>query len=178
MKVELVQDCSEVELRALWEQYHRDKDVVAACIPVELYDRMAATLREYPTFLLPLPRADGYEFMVMQASGPQVHFTSLLAYQVHRENAPECLTVMHYTELRHCGLVLMRGEYDPRALTGPEAACLAQQVQWYYAAEDGPRNDLLRRFSREPDTFVHTDLLRQLELLPVSMKAAAATAAQ
>lgn len=33
-------------------------------------------------------------------------------FQVHKENAPECLTVVHYTELKDRGLVLMRGEYD------------------------------------------------------------------
>ena len=32
--------------------------------------------------------------------------------QAHKENAPECLTMTHYTDLKEKGLVLMRGEYD------------------------------------------------------------------
>lgn len=32
--------------------------------------------------------------------------------QVHKENAPECLTIVHYTELADKGLILMRGEFD------------------------------------------------------------------
>lgn len=32
--------------------------------------------------------------------------------QVHKENAPECLTMVHYTELAEKGIILMRGEYD------------------------------------------------------------------
>lgn len=32
--------------------------------------------------------------------------------QVHKENAPECLTAVHYTELHDKGVILMRGDYD------------------------------------------------------------------
>ena len=32
--------------------------------------------------------------------------------QAHKENAPECLTMTHYIDLKEKGLVLMRGEYD------------------------------------------------------------------
>jgi ATP synthase F1 complex assembly factor 1 len=36
--------------------------------------------------------------------------------QAHKENAPECLTVTHYTDLKEKGLVLMRGEYNKDVL--------------------------------------------------------------
>ena len=36
--------------------------------------------------------------------------------QAHKENAPECLTMTHYTDLSEKGLVLMRGEYDKDVL--------------------------------------------------------------
>lgn len=36
----------------------------------------------------------------------------LIELQVHKENAPECLTMVHYTELTEKGIILMRGEYD------------------------------------------------------------------
>jgi ATP synthase F1 complex assembly factor 1 len=32
--------------------------------------------------------------------------------QAHKENAPECLTMTHYVDLKDKGLVLMRGEYN------------------------------------------------------------------
>jgi ATP synthase F1 complex assembly factor 1 len=36
--------------------------------------------------------------------------------QAHKENAPECLTMTHYIDLKEKGLVLMRGEYDKDVL--------------------------------------------------------------
>ena len=68
-------------------------------------------------FLFPLPRQQGYEFVVVQFDGNQAHFTTLINYQAYQENAPECLTLVHYTELaEEKGLVLMVGEYDTNVL--------------------------------------------------------------
>jgi hypothetical protein len=36
--------------------------------------------------------------------------------QAHQENAPECLTMTHYIDLKEKGLVLMRGEYNKDVL--------------------------------------------------------------
>jgi ATP synthase F1 complex assembly factor 1 len=36
--------------------------------------------------------------------------------QAHKENAPECLTMTHYIDLKEKGLVLMRGEYNKDVL--------------------------------------------------------------
>jgi hypothetical protein len=36
--------------------------------------------------------------------------------QAHKENAPECLTVTHYIDLKEKGLVLMHGEYNKDVL--------------------------------------------------------------
>ena len=67
--------------------------------------------------MFPLPRQQGYEFVVVQFDGNQAHFTTLINYQAYQENAPECLTLVHYTELaEEKGLVLMVGEYDTNVL--------------------------------------------------------------
>ena len=59
----------------------------------------------------------GYEFFVVQFLKNEAHFTSLINYQAHKENAPECLNMMHYTELAEDkGIVLMVGEYDKDVL--------------------------------------------------------------
>ena len=59
----------------------------------------------------------GYEFFVVQFLNNEAHFTSLINYQAHKENAPECLNMMHYTELvEDKGIVLMVGEYDKDVL--------------------------------------------------------------
>ena len=68
-------------------------------------------------FLFPLPRKEGYEFIVVQFEGKEAHFTTLINYQAFTENAPECLSLVHYTELMEDkGIVLMVGEYDKNIL--------------------------------------------------------------
>lgn len=66
---------------------------------------------------MPLPRENGYEFLFVQYMNKAFHFTPLLAYQVHKENAPECLRLISYADLQGSkDLVLMRGEFDKNLL--------------------------------------------------------------
>ncbi|XP_013190390.2 ATP synthase mitochondrial F1 complex assembly factor 1 [Amyelois transitella] len=164
-KTELVAEKETSEIKTIWEEYHKHKDVISATIPHSVYLTLQQHMTEYPTFLFPLPRSEGYEFIMCQNQGHTVHFTPLLAYQVHKENAPECLTMVHYTELVHKGIVLMRGEYDKNVLTGQEALCLANQFQMYYEGRDKRKLKLLQTFTRSPDTFKHMDLISQLETI-------------
>lgn len=163
LKLDLVQDKDAGEIQSLWQEYHKDKHVISASIPRDVYMTLQDNIKQFPTFLFPLPRDQGYEFIMCQSFGHSVHFTPLLAYQVHKENAPECLTVTHYTELLDKGIVLMRGEYDKNVLNGEEARCLANQFQLYYCGRDEAKVRLLDTFTRRPDSFRHTDLIAQLE---------------
>ncbi len=68
-------------------------------------------------FLLPLPRKNGYEFFVVQFEANEAHFTTLINFQAYGENAPECLTLVHYTELAEAkNIVLMVGDFDTNLL--------------------------------------------------------------
>ena len=41
--------------------------------------------------------------------------------QAYQENAPECLTMVHYTELKEdLGIVLMKGDYDPKIIVSSQ----------------------------------------------------------
>ena len=81
--------------------------------------------QQFNTFLFPLPRDQGYEFFVVQFLGQEAHFTSLINYQAHKENAPECLNMIHYPDLAESkGVVLMVGEYDKDVLV----SCLFQSL--------------------------------------------------
>lgn len=81
-KVELVEDKDGTEIKAIWEEYHKLLEVISAIIPLELYSDIHKKMKEFPLFLFPLPRAQGYEFMLSQCHAHSVHFTPLLAYQV------------------------------------------------------------------------------------------------
>ncbi|XP_055542793.1 ATP synthase mitochondrial F1 complex assembly factor 1 [Wyeomyia smithii] len=167
MKVELVQDRNADEIREIWLKYHQGKEVISAAIPLEQYDLMMERARKYPVFILPIPRSQGYEFIMLQFFANTVHFTPLINYQVHKENAPECLNVAMYTELRDKGLVLMRGEYDSKVISGQEAQCLANQLQLYYSQENKSKLALLETFTNQPEKFKHMDIIEELNNLKI-----------
>lgn len=83
MKIELLQDKTADEIMSIWLEYHKQKkDVLVATIPTEKYDLLMDRSKEYPIFILPLPRSEGYEFFLLQFATNSVHFTPLLCYQV------------------------------------------------------------------------------------------------
>lgn len=167
MKVELLKDKSTEEISEIWKQYHLQKDsTIAATIPKSDFVEMKRKLELYPTFLFPMPRTQGYEFIMCQSQENTIHFTPLLCFQVHKENAPECLTIKHYLEfMDDKNIVLMKGEYDKNVINSKEALYLANQVQLYYCQNYDSKNKLLETFTKKPDEFKHMDLIQEIENL-------------
>jgi len=169
MKVELLADKTAEEIALIWNEHFSSKDAVAAVIPVETYKIMQDRFKEFNTFLFPLPRDMGYEFTVVQFIGHEAHFTTLINYQAHKENAPECLSMVHYTELaEEKGIVLMVGEYDKDVLSLGEARSLVVQTIQYYGVAKGEEKKLghLQRFTYQTEEFNHLDLVLELEVNP------------
>lgn len=167
MKYDLIKDKSVDEIKTIWLEYHKQKDVIAATLTSQQFERIMNRAKLHPIFILPLPRSQGYEFFVLQFAANTVHFTPLLAYQVHKENAPECLNMVHYNELKDQNLILMRGEYDFKVINAQEAQCLANQLQLYYMQEDDGKLKILESFTKSPDNFKHMDLIKELENLTI-----------
>lgn len=165
MKIELVEDKSIDEIRHIWLEYHKLKDVLVATVPVDIYDAQVECGKKHPMFIIPLPRSEGFEFFLFQFAANTVHFTPLLCYQVHKENAPECLNIVYYTELRNKGVILMRGEFDKNVINAQEAQCLANQLQLYYSQNNKEKLQILEKFTNKPDQFQHTDVIKELENL-------------
>jgi len=150
MKLETLEDKSASEVETIWKQYHQSKQGLYAVLPKEAYAELYSKLQQYPVFVLPLPRAQGYEFMMLQFQEHSCHFTSLLNFQAFKENAPVSLTITYFTELiDKKGIVLMRGEYDDNSLKVHEAQCLANQLQLYYGSKDGKKENLLWTFNKK-----------------------------
>lgn len=169
MNMELIQDKTKEEIEQIWTQYHQQKDYICAIMESEQYQKIFDHGRKYPLFLLPLPRKQCYEFFLSQFQGNKIYMTSLLWYQTHKENAPECLTMTHYTEFKDDkGIVLMRGEFDLNYLTCQEAQCLANELQLYYTGNNPQRTKLLETFNNSPNDFKHKDLIDQLEKITFS----------
>lgn len=165
MKLDLVEDKTADEIKLIWVDYHKDKDVLIATVPVDKYELQLARGKKHPMFIVPLPRSEGFEFFLFQFAANTVHFTPLLCYQVHKENAPECLNIVYYTELRDKGLILMRAEYDKNVISAQDAQCLVNQLQLYYAQNNASKLSILEKFTSKPAEFQHTDVIKELENL-------------
>ncbi|XP_031333369.1 ATP synthase mitochondrial F1 complex assembly factor 1-like isoform X1 [Photinus pyralis] len=168
MKIDLIENKDANEIAEIWNHYHKTKDAISAIIPKEAYEEMKINAKKYPTFLFPIPRSQGYEFIMCQFFYNTVHFTPLLNYQVHKENAPECLKITHYPEFKDTkGIVLMKGEFQNNVINSQEAQCLANQLQMYYSQKDANKLKLLEQFTSKPDQFKHMDLIKQIETLNI-----------
>ncbi|XP_047354708.1 ATP synthase mitochondrial F1 complex assembly factor 1 [Vespa velutina] len=164
MNMEMIKGKAKEEIEEIWTEYHKQKDYICATMEPEQYERIFDYGKKYPLFLLPLPRKQGYEFFLSQFQGNKVYMTSLLWYQTHKENAPECLTLTHYTEFKDSkGIVLMRGEFDLNFLNCQEAQCLANELQLYYTGKSSERLKLMETFNNAPNDFKYNDLISQLE---------------
>lgn len=174
MRTELLKDKTPEEIAAIWSEHWSTKDAVAAVIPAETFTVMQERFQAFNTFLFPLPRDQGYEFVMVQFQGKEAHFTTLINFQAHKENAPECLGMVHYTELvKDKGIVLMVGEYDKDVLGPSEARCLADQVELYYSRPSPSKLELLDKFTNQPAYFQHTDLIQEMNNLELENKVAA-----
>lgn len=170
MKVDMVVGKTNEEVMQIWKEYHRNKDYICGTMSGEQYDKMFDRGQKYPTFLLPLPREQGYEFIVTQFSASEIHMTPLLWYQTYKENAPECLTMVHYDELKNDkNIVLMRGEYDKKYMNVQEAQCLANELQLFYCSDSAEKLQLLETFTNRSIEFKHMDLIAQLESISLNV---------
>lgn len=164
MKLELIKDKSAEEIAHIWKEYHKTKDGIFAVINGKDYEEISKRSAQYSTFLFPVPRSEGYEFIVVQFSGHQCYFTPLIAFQNYKDNAPPCLTMTHYTELQQeKGIVLMSGEYDDQMINTQDATILAQQVQMYYGPQGTERFKLVEKMHKQPNDFKHADVIAEFE---------------
>lgn len=170
LKTDLLQGKTNEEVAYIWTEHFRQKDAVCGVISAETYDKQHEVALKYPCFVFPLPRDKGYEFIVVQFAGHEAHFTSLVNYQAYKENAPECLTMVHYPDLKEeRGIVLMQGEFNKDILNAYEAQFLVNQLQLYYSSSSKARTALLEKFHTSPDQFKHMELVDQLEKLDLSV---------
>ena len=166
------------ELETIWMTYHKEEGaakntneaenyLISGTIGADKFKQLQANSKLYPIFLLPLPRDQGYEFFLVQFHLNEVHMTSLLAYQVHKENAPECLKLVHFNErMDKYGIVLMRGEFNKTVINQMEVNCLINQLQLFYCtAPDSPSTKILEKFNKSPDKFDHMEIIKHIESL-------------
>ncbi|XP_002153921.3 ATP synthase mitochondrial F1 complex assembly factor 1 [Hydra vulgaris] len=165
MKLNLLEDKSGEEIGKIWNAYFKSADNVTAVIPHTIFDHIMKRKKEYPIFLYPLPKSEGYEFVLSHFTNQnRCFFTSLINYQAHGDNAPWQLSLVYYTEFKESkGIVLMAGEFDVKCMNVLEVQCLVQLQQLFYGTDSPSRLKLLMQFNREPNSFRHMDLIKEME---------------
>ncbi|XP_019474338.1 ATP synthase mitochondrial F1 complex assembly factor 1 isoform X2 [Meleagris gallopavo] len=143
LNVEMVKEKSAEEIKQIWNQYFSAKDTVYAVIPAEKFDLIWKRAQKCPSFLYALPRKEGYEFFVGQWSGTELHFTSLINIQLPRD-------VMDTPSLATFKVV-------------PEAQCLANQVQLFYATDCSETYELVETFNHRSSEFKYMSVIAKLE---------------
>ncbi|XP_071118753.1 ATP synthase mitochondrial F1 complex assembly factor 1-like [Haliotis cracherodii] len=164
MKTELIRDKTAEEIEEIWKEFHSKKECVYTVMKSIDYDDLMEKAKSCPSFLYPLPRQDGYELFFSMISGKSVYFTPLIMYQQMKENAPPCLSLVHFTELQDDkGIVLMTGQYDDSLLKRKDALNLVRQMSMYYSRRSGERFNLVRIFNHMPNKFNHLDVINEYQ---------------
>lgn len=97
---------------------------------------------------------------MLQFDGHQIHFTSLIEFQVKREAARSHLVLTHYTEFsKEKGIVLMTGDFVTEFLNAEEARWLAHEVQKWYVIGGERKQQVLENFWKNPSTFDYKTIL-------------------
>ena len=95
-----------------------------------------------------------------------------IMFQAHRENAPECLGMVFYTELIETkGVVLMVGEFDNKVLDAKESKYLADMLEIYYCKPSESKLALLDKFTNQPTLFSHMDLINEMNSIALEPEA-------
>ena len=165
MKLDLLKEKTAEEIGKIWNSYFKTKDSVTAVIPSLSFDHIVKSKKEFPMFLYPLPKSEGYEFVLSQFTNQnRCFFTSLINFQAYGDSAPWQLSLIYYTEFKESkGIVLMAGEFDTNCINILEAQCLVQQQQLFYATDNPTRLKLLMQFNCAPNSFKYMDLIKEIE---------------
>ncbi|KAI8926404.1 ATP11 protein-domain-containing protein [Entophlyctis helioformis] len=169
VKVELLEKESPTSIADIWNKYHSAKTGLSASIDAAFYQKLHERGRQFPMFVLPLPRNEGYELFFMQFSGHQTYYTPLLEYKTNGAMARPSLVLTHYVDMAASkGIVLMVGELgDPSGgnLSILEAQNLVYQTQLFYSTGTKTQMDLVETFSNSPQTFSYEELIKAVETL-------------
>lgn len=161
------------EIEYIWRLRHAtDPQSLCAVIPQSTYDRIEATARRHPQFILPIPREEkGAEIHFLQWTFPSpttttVLFTHLAEFKLRGEYAQPHTTVTHHLDLADTkGLVLLHGNVVAgRGITVDEGKWLLMCLQKFYGAEQRvERKKLLEQFSQGDGGFKVEELLEEAE---------------
>ncbi|CAF0790115.1 unnamed protein product [Brachionus calyciflorus] len=166
MKTEMLADLPPEEIKNIWSTYMKERQRLSDMLTLNEYQKMRERSTKFNTFLFPMPREQGYEFILSQWSGNECHFTPLINFQAHGENAPGTMKAIYYDDLKETkNIVLEMVEIDTKNLKMEEARLLMHIMKSYYlkCEENDEKYHLMNNFTNKPTEFKHMDLVKQFE---------------
>lgn len=162
------------ELEAIWRLRHvNNPQSLCAVIPTDVYSVLQATAKQFPHFILPLPKeGQGAEIHILQWTFPAEHtvtvlFTHLAEYKLRGEYSEPHTTITHHLELaQEKGVVLLQGQViEGRGVSVDEAKWLVMCLQKFYgvSGEKSERRRLLELFGKGDPSFKVEDLVEEAE---------------
>lgn len=166
MNIDQVKDLQPEAIRAIWITFLSEIKKFPGMINENEFEIVANRSSKFTTFILPLPREQGYEFMLLQWAGHECHLTPLISYQAHGAEAPSILTMVYFDEfLSSKKIALEMVEIDANQLKPEEAQYLIHLVKQYYinSKEGDEKYSLLKSFTNEPDKFSHMSVIDMIK---------------
>jgi ATP synthase F1 complex assembly factor 1 len=164
LDVEKIKTEPKDKIETIWNTFHSSRDALSAALDASLYKSLSKRGKEFPMFVLPLPRDDGYEMYFLQFQGDQVYFTPLVEYQLNRENARPSFSITFYNELmKEKDIVLMLGELDQNcSIKLKDAQHLVYQLQLFYLTGSQEQTGLVEKFNKNPSQFDYHEQIKML----------------
>uniref|UniRef100_K3X797 ATP synthase mitochondrial F1 complex assembly factor 1 n=1 Tax=Globisporangium ultimum (strain ATCC 200006 / CBS 805.95 / DAOM BR144) TaxID=431595 RepID=K3X797_GLOUD len=152
VKLELLENESQEQIRAIWENYHREKDdSLATTLASEQYANLVQRATASPFFLFPVYRKEGFFNMICQFQDTCFLLTYLEAFKENPGLAPPCLTVSLYDDLvENKQIGLLRADVI-NMLDKKESQVLLDQLVASYS--DEKLFAWVHRFNHEPEQF-------------------------
>lgn len=167
LKLKLIAEETSEKIGEIWNSYHSTRKALSACLTADFYKQLHAKGKQYPMFVLPLAREEGYEMFLLQFQGHQIYFTPLAEYQLNQENSRPLFELTFYTDLAEDKkIVLMLGEGIEKGPLGlKDAQHLVYQLQIFYVTGNEAQKDQVKKFWSDPSNFNYTQLIESLSTL-------------
>ncbi|RNA34718.1 ATP synthase mitochondrial F1 complex assembly factor 1 [Brachionus plicatilis] len=166
MKTEMLNDLPPEEIKNIWSTYMKERSRLSDMLTLDEYSKIRERSKQFNTFLFPLQKDQGFEFILTQWSANECHFTSLINFQAHGENAPSIMSAIYYDDLKDTKkVVLEMVEVDTNTLKMEEAKLLMHLMKLYYlkSEDNDEKYTLMNIFTKKPDEFKHMDIIKQFE---------------
>lgn len=172
--VEKTRVLPEKDIEQIWRLRHaHNPQSLCAVIQLPTFNRIVATAKSHPQFILPIPReGKGAEMHFLEWTFPTpttvtVIFTHLAEYRLRGEYSQPHTIVSHHTDFANSrGLVLLQGSVtEGRGVSVEEGKWLLMCLQKFYSAGHGNdrRKKLLEQFTRGDTAFEIDELLDEAE---------------